>query len=117
MYLFSLQNLNIGLKWPNDTYANGINKIGGLVVKTTLFGTNAIVNIGCGINLDNAKPTTCINDMIRDYNNSNQKNLPSLKYEQFLALMFNEIERLIELVQKGEFESFYKLYHELWLHR
>ncbi|XP_023297567.2 biotin--protein ligase isoform X3 [Lucilia cuprina] len=108
--------LNLGLKWPNDAYANGINKIGGLVVKTTLMGTNAIVNIGCAINLDNRKPTICLNDMIRDYNSANQQKLPSIKYEMLLALMFNEIERLIELVQTGEFETFYQLYYDLWLH-
>ncbi|XP_037815457.1 biotin--protein ligase isoform X2 [Lucilia sericata] len=108
--------LNLGLKWPNDAYANGINKIGGLVVKTTLMGTNAIVNIGCAINLDNRKPTICLNDMIRDYNSANQQKLPSIKYEMLLALMFNEIERLIELVQTGDFETFYQLYYDLWLH-
>lgn len=112
-----LQVLNVGLKWPNDTYANGVTKIGGLIVKTTIMGANGIVNIGCGINLDNGKPTICINDMIREYNHTNQKQLPLLKYEQFLALMFNEIENLVELVQQGNFEKFYKLYYELWLHR
>ncbi|TMW51845.1 hypothetical protein DOY81_003090 [Sarcophaga bullata] len=108
--------LDIGLKWPNDAYANGINKIGGLVVNTTLFGTSANVNIGCAINLDNQKPTLCLNDMIRDYNNANQKTLPPIKYELLLALMFNEIERLIESVQTGDFDDFYKLYYDLWLH-
>ncbi|XP_073839153.1 holocarboxylase synthetase-like protein isoform X2 [Musca autumnalis] len=108
--------LNIGLKWPNDTYANGVTKIGGLVVKTTLIGTNAIVNIGCGINLDNGKPTICINDMIREYNHTNQKQLPPLKYEEFLAMIFNEIERLLELVQQGDFDKFYQIYYNLWLH-
>lgn len=87
------------------------------MVNTTLFGTSAIVNIGCAINLDNQKPTICLNDMIRDYNNANQKNLPPIKYEVLLALMFNEIERLIESVQTGEFESFYNLYYDTWLHK
>ncbi|KAM7361646.1 holocarboxylase synthetase-like protein isoform 2-T2 [Cochliomyia hominivorax] len=108
--------LNLGLKWPNDAYANGINKIGGVMVKTTLMGTNAVVNTGFALNLDNQKPTICINDLIRDYNNANQQKLPTIKYEVLLALVFNEIERLIELVQREEFESFYELYHELWLH-
>uniref|UniRef100_A0A1I8QBH0 BPL/LPL catalytic domain-containing protein n=1 Tax=Stomoxys calcitrans TaxID=35570 RepID=A0A1I8QBH0_STOCA len=108
--------LNIGLKWPNDAYANGVTKIGGLMVRTTLNGTNAIVNIGCGINLDNSKPTICVNDMIREYNHANQKNLPLLKYEQFIAMMFNEIEQLVELIQNGDFDKFYKIYYDLWLH-
>lgn len=81
------------------------------------MGTNAIVNIGCAFNLDNRKPTLCINDLIRDYNNANQQKLPPIKYENLLALMFNEIERLIELVKTGDFDSFYKIYYELWLHR
>lgn len=86
-------------------------------MKTTLMGTNAIVNIGCAINLDNQKPTICINDMIREYNNANQQKIPDIKYELLLALMFNEIERLIELVQTGEFDDFYNLYYDLWLHK
>lgn len=116
-YNYISKVLNIGLKWPNDTYANGINKIGGLLTSTILINGNAIVNVGCGINLDNRKPTTCINDIIGDYNNSNQQKIPKIKYEMLLALMFNEIERLIDLVQNGDFESFYKLYYDIWLHR
>ncbi|XP_062122556.1 biotin--protein ligase isoform X1 [Drosophila sulfurigaster albostrigata] len=109
--------LDIALKWPNDIIANGNNKIGGLVVNTTLLGSLAIVNIGCGINLNNSKPTVCINDMIRDYNvRMPEVKLPLLKYEQFIALVFNEIERLLADVQNGNFKSFYELYYELWLH-
>lgn len=109
--------LEIGLKWPNDIYAYGINKIGGLCLHTYL-ADEAIVNIGCGINLDNDKPTICINDMIRDYNSSNHQHLKTLKYEAFLAMVFNEIERLLEIIVKtGDFQAFYDLYYKLWLHR
>lgn len=86
-------------------------------MKTTILGTTAIANIGCGINLDNEKPTICINDMIREYNHANQKKLPLLKYEQFIAMVFNEIEHLIEMVQQGDYEKFYKLYYDIWMHR
>ena len=111
--------MDIGLKWPNDVYANGITKIGGLIVKTTITGNTAIVNIGCGINLDNGKPTLCINDIIAEFNLKNDQNLnlPKIKYETFIALMFNEIERLLEQVQTHGFEEFYRLYYDLWLHR
>ncbi|XP_034132628.1 biotin--protein ligase isoform X5 [Drosophila guanche] len=110
--------LDISLKWPNDIYSHGSNKIGGLVVNTTLLGSQAIVNIGSGINLNNSKPTLCINDMIREHNNTagSLNKLPLLKYEQFIAMIFNEIERLLAEIQNGDFESFYALYYSIWLH-
>ncbi|EDW81058.1 uncharacterized protein Dwil_GK11222 [Drosophila willistoni] len=108
--------LDIALKWPNDIYANGDIKIGGLIVNTTLLGSQAIVNIGGGINLNNSNPTVCINDMIKEFNERSLEKLPLLKYEEFIALIFNEIERLLADVQNGDFDSFYTLYYSLWLH-
>ncbi|KMZ01630.1 biotin--protein ligase isoform X1 [Drosophila simulans] len=109
--------LDISIKWPNDIYANGNQKIGGLVINTTLQGSQAIVNIGSGINLNNSRPTVCINDLIREYNARVPNNkLPILKYELLIAMIFNEIERLLGEVQNGDFDSFYALYYSLWLH-
>lgn len=106
------------MKWPNDIIANGNSKIGGLVVNTTLLGSQAIVNVGCGINLNNSKPTLCINDLINEYNvRIPNAKLPLLKYEQFIAMIFNEMERILAEVQNGNFENFYSLYYDLWLHR
>ncbi|XP_069968909.1 uncharacterized protein Hcs isoform X2 [Bactrocera oleae] len=110
------KDLDIRLKWPNDIYANGLQKIGGLIVKTTMFGSKIIANIGCGINLDNEKPTTCINSMIGKYNQTNRTNISILKYEEFIALTFNEIEIILEKVKSGDFDYFYDLYYEHWLH-
>lgn len=110
------KDLDVRLKWPNDIYANGVQKIGGLIVKTTMIGSKVIANIGCGINLDNEKPTTCINSMISEYNMINRTNIPILKYEEFIALTFNEIERILEKVKSGDFDYFYELYYEHWLH-
>ncbi|XP_030376572.1 biotin--protein ligase isoform X2 [Scaptodrosophila lebanonensis] len=109
--------LDIALKWPNDVYAHGSNKIGGLVVNTKILGSEAIVNIGSGINLNNSKPTVCINDMITEHNSrTSGGKLPLLKHEQFIALIFNEIERLVAEVQNEDFDMFYELYYKLWLH-
>ncbi|KAH8381902.1 hypothetical protein KR009_000835 [Drosophila setifemur] len=109
--------LDISIKWPNDIYTNGNQKIGGLVINTTLQGSQAIVNIGSGINLNNSKPTVCINDLIEEHNTRTPNNkLPLLKYELFIAMIFNEIERLLGEVQNGDFDSFYSLYYSLWLH-
>lgn len=72
---------------------------------------------GLAVNLSNSIPTTCINDLIADYNKKNAKNLPLLTYEKALTLVFNEIEALFERVQSGDLEYLYDMYYKCWLHR
>lgn len=116
IFLF-LQNLDIRLKWPNDIYANGCIKLGGLIVNTELNATMAVCNVGVGFNFSNSNPTICLNDLVKAYNVNNNTNLPYLQYEQFFALVFNEIERLINEIQSsGDFSSFLLMYYRLWLH-
>jgi biotin--protein ligase len=38
--------LDINVKWPNDIYANGERKIGGLIVNSTIEADQAVCNIG-----------------------------------------------------------------------
>lgn len=116
------QNLNIRLKWPNDIYANGSTKIGGLVTTSAIDGRRAVCNLGCGVNLSNSSPTVCINDIIQAYNTETGAHLAPLGYEQLLALTFTELERLLNAVQTGGgdadgLQDFYELYDRLWLHR
>ena len=109
--------MDIRLKWPNDIYANGSTKIGGLIVNSILQDDEAIVNIGLGINMSNSAPTLCINDLIKEYNTRNNKNLQHLSYEKFLALIFTEIEKLyMELQTTESLDKFYELYYKYWLH-
>nr|XP_019533306.2 biotin--protein ligase isoform X1 [Aedes albopictus] len=111
------ETLNIGVKWPNDIYANGCTKIGGLIINSQLCGAEAIVNVGCGVNLSNSKPTMCINDLIEEYNRLEHTNLPPLGYEETLAQIFNEIENLFLTVQeKHDLQDLYNLYYKYWLH-
>lgn len=79
--------------------------------------SGAICNIGCGLNLNNSTPVTCVNDLIKEFNAQNNTTLPELKHEVLLALIFNEFERLYNIVQAGDLEYFYELYYSLWLHR
>lgn len=104
------------MKWPNDIFANGNTKIGGIIANTELTGDLAVCNIGVGFNLDNSIPTTCVNDLIKTYNLKNNTDLPYLEYEPFFANVFNEIEHLTDIVQKGDFGYLYDLYYKLWLH-
>lgn len=115
--IFLLQELNIRLKWPNDIYANGRTKIGGLITTSQIDAAQAICNFGCGINLSNSSPTVCINDLIKDHNVKNTIQLADIKYEQLLALTFTELERIFKIIQSGDLNYFYDLYDKLWLHR
>ncbi|XP_014203676.1 biotin--protein ligase isoform X2 [Copidosoma floridanum] len=109
------QDLDLRIKWPNDIYEGGGSKIGGLVVKSIVQST-IICNIGMGVNLSNSSPTTCINDMIKKYNDISKNKLKKLSYEKFLALSFNELEKLINIVQNGNLDYFYELYYKYWMH-
>lgn len=86
---------------------------------TTVDGQDAICNVGVGLNLDNGSPTTCVNDLIRDFNRTTTTEAPleTLRAEIVFARIFNEMERLLDEVERtGGWESFYDLYYQLWLH-
>lgn len=110
------QKLDIRLKWPNDIYAYGSTKLGGVVANTEISGTDATCNIGIGFNLDNRVPTTCLNELIKSFNTKHSTNLPYVGYEQFFANVFNEMENLIEMVQTGKMEQLFEIYYDYWLH-
>ncbi|KAH0951438.1 hypothetical protein HN011_009394 [Eciton burchellii] len=110
------ENIDLRLKWPNDIYVGNSFKIGGLIVPTQVDDTLFICNIGAGINLSNNKPTTCINNLIEQYNQKYHKKLLKFSYEQYLALIFNELENLLNIVQDNNMQHFYNLYYKYWLH-
>jgi len=72
--------------------------------------------LGAGVNLSNNKPTTCINDAILQYNQKYGTKLEMLSHEKYLALIFNEMETLLDILQNGNTEHFYQLYYKYWLH-
>lgn len=76
----------------------------------------AICNVGVGINLNNSNPTTCINDLIKEYNIKHNKQLPEIQFERYFALVFNEIEQLLNVVQRDNLDYFYDQYYQIWLH-
>lgn len=78
---------------------------------------NDSVFVGCGINLNNNNPTTCVNNVIKRHNDQNKTELPLVTYEGFFASVFNEIESLYDLVQNGQTEYLFDLYYKYWLHR
>ncbi|XP_048504757.1 biotin--protein ligase isoform X2 [Athalia rosae] len=110
------EDIDLRLKWPNDIYAGNTAKIGGLIVTTLVESKTAICNIGVGVNLSNSEPTCCINDLISHYNNENKTNLPKLSPEKYFALVFSELERMLNVIQSGNLNHFYEVYYEYWMH-
>lgn len=68
------------------------------------------------MNVSNSAPTTCINDLIKSLNSKLNQNVPELAYEKSFAIIFNEIESILNQVQKGNFGYLYNLYYQYWLH-
>ncbi|XP_044762850.1 biotin--protein ligase [Coccinella septempunctata] len=110
------EGLDIGIKWPNDIYLKKSIKIGGLIVNSTTGNKISVLNIGCGVNMDNKEPTMCLNDYIMEYNAENNTKLKKLSHEKYFAMVFNELEYLYDNIQNDNLESFYNLYYKHWIH-
>lgn len=110
------EGLDLKLKWPNDIYVGKLTKIGGVVVTSYYDSSHVICNVGVGVNLSNSKPTCCINDLITEYNKIHKTKLPPLSYERYFALVFSEMECLLDIVQSGNMDYFLKAYYKFWIH-
>ena len=109
----NLEKLNTKIKWPNDILTDKLVKIGG----TLHDFINDSVIIGCGVNLFNHLPTTCINDMISEYNlSSSCKSLKQLTNEEFIALFLNHFEKNLSSFQLGKKVDIIKAFWQHWLH-
>uniref|UniRef100_A0A182PH05 BPL/LPL catalytic domain-containing protein n=1 Tax=Anopheles epiroticus TaxID=199890 RepID=A0A182PH05_9DIPT len=113
----AVKKLDLGLKWPNDIYAYGASKLGGSICNTQVDSTVATVNLGVGFNLNNSKPTLCLNDIISKYNAKHSTTLPLLSYEKTFALIFNKLEELYDRVQCEGIEVLQNEYYRYWLHQ
>lgn len=45
-----------------------------------------------------------------------QKKLEMISYEQYFAIVFNEIERWLNIVQSGNIDDFLDAYYTYWMH-
>lgn len=90
----------IGVKWPNDVYGDagsaGMAKLGGVLVTTSILGRRALVNVGCGLNLDNGRPTVSLNDVLVGCRRQRTR------IEPFLARILNRLEQLLDLLAERD---------------
>ncbi|KAG7187870.1 hypothetical protein KM043_013851 [Ampulex compressa] len=110
------EDIELNLKWPNDIYIGGKIKIGGILVTAQVERDMCVCSIGVGLNLSNKKPTSCLNDFIALYSQAHFVHLESISYERYFALVFNEMEVLLDMVQSGDIDRFLEIYYSLWLH-
>ncbi|CAA7401542.1 unnamed protein product [Spirodela intermedia] len=106
-----LPPLDVKIKWPNDLYLNGL-KIGGVLCTSTYKSKKFSVSAGVGLNLDNEKPTTSLNAVLRGITSVSHQ----LQREEILAYFFNNFDHLFEKFLNEGFQALEELYYRTWLH-
>ncbi|XP_041013451.1 biotin--protein ligase 2-like [Juglans microcarpa x Juglans regia] len=102
---------DVKIKWPNDLYLNGL-KIGGILCTSTYKSKKFNVSVGIGLNVDNQKPTTCLNAVLREHSDVAYR----FSRQEILAAFFNKFERFYDLFIDQGFQSLEELYLKTWLH-
>ncbi|ESO02413.1 hypothetical protein HELRODRAFT_65278 [Helobdella robusta] len=113
------EDIDLRIKWPNDIYFAEKLKLGGILIRSTIMQDLIHINLGCGINICNKYPTTCINDLIEQHNKlraGQSEPLPTFTVEEFLGRLISQIDRLIQTYQSDEGAEFFELYYNYWLH-
>lgn len=106
-----LPQLDVRIKWPNDLYLDGL-KVGGILCTSTYRSKKFDVCAGIGLNLDNEKPTTCLNTVLQQLSSGANR----LTREDILAAFFNEFEKLLDIFLFQGFHVLEELYYKTWLH-
>jgi biotin--protein ligase len=109
------------IKWPNDLYSGGL-KIGGVLCTSTYSDGGFDVVVGVGINLDNATPTTCVNDIVRkrlekDGLRACFDEKTKLTRESLMAGFANRFEAMCAMLDECDsFDTLEGGYLRQWLH-
>ncbi|KAM0843071.1 hypothetical protein ACQ4PT_057959 [Festuca glaucescens] len=106
-----LPELDVRIKWPNDLYLKGL-KVGGILCTSSYEPKVYNICTGIGLNVDNEKPTTCLNAALQGL----EANSSRLKREDILASFFNKFEVLFEIFANQGFQALEERYYNAWLH-
>ena len=106
-----LPELDVRIKWPNDLYLKGL-KVGGILCTSSYEPKVYNICTGIGLNVDNEKPTTCLNAALQEL----KANSPRLKREDILASFFNKFEVLFDIFSNQGFQALEEQYYNSWLH-
>ncbi|CAL0327398.1 unnamed protein product [Lupinus luteus] len=103
--------LDVKIKWPNDIYLNGF-KVGGILCTSKYSSKKFNVSAGIGLNVNNEKPTTSLNSVLRELSVEGYQ----FRREDVLAAFFNKFEKFYELFINQGFQTLEELYYKTWLH-
>ncbi|KAE8650720.1 biotin--protein ligase 2 [Cucumis sativus] len=106
-----LPYIDLKIKWPNDLYVNDL-KVGGVLCTSTYRLKKFNVTAGIGLNVDNDKPSTCLNEALTNLSSTPYK----FRKEDILAFFFNKFERLYDVFINQGFRALEELYYQTWLH-
>mmetsp|Transcript_12765 Transcript_12765/g.50976 ORF Transcript_12765/g.50976 Transcript_12765/m.50976 type:complete len:281 (+) Transcript_12765:41-883(+) len=111
-----MAELPVAMKWPNDIYVHGresqTQKIGGILCQSEYVDGKFRVVTGVGINVANDEPSTCINQLIRQYS----PEAAEVSREGVLAAFCNEFEPMLATFEELGFDPFRASYHAHWMH-
>ncbi|KAL2339834.1 hypothetical protein Fmac_007774 [Flemingia macrophylla] len=103
--------IDVKIKWPNDLYLNG-SKVGGILCTSTYKSQKFNVSAGIGLNINNEKPTTSLNTVLRELSTGAYQ----FRREDVLATFFNKFEEFYRLFVNQGFQTLEELYIKTWLH-
>ncbi|CAJ2644255.1 biotin--protein ligase 2-like [Trifolium pratense] len=103
--------IDVKIKWPNDLYLNGF-KVGGILCTSTYKSKKFNISAGIGLNVNNEKPTTSLNTVLRELSVGAYQ----FQREDVLAAFFNKFEKFFDLFQNQGFQTLEELYYKTWLH-
>ncbi|KAL8485505.1 hypothetical protein ACS0TY_027697 [Phlomoides rotata] len=103
--------LNVRIKWPNDLYLDGL-KVGGVLCTSTYRSKRFNVSAGIGLNINNEKPTTCLNAALQKLGCAANQ----LQREDILAAFFNKFESFYDIFIRQGFQELEEVYYKTWMH-
>lgn len=97
------------IKWPNDIYGKR-QKIGGILCQSDYMNGCFRVTTGLGLNVDNAQPTICVNQIL------NEAFGVSVSTTEILTNFCNIFEPMQQVFNQSGFEPFQEEYVKRWMH-
>jgi len=104
------EGVDVKIKWPNDLiHKETLAKLGGILAKSSIMGKKVQVLIGCGINVENWQPTTCLNDLT-DWEEKMTRG-------ELMARVINKLEVIMTQYENPvERDDVIQRYYSHWLH-
>jgi len=107
------EDVGIRIKWPNDLLHGQTGaKLGGILVKSSIMGKSVRCAIGCGINLDNEEPTTCLNELAMV-----KGEMKPMVREEFIARVVSKFEAVVrDFSDLNARQTVFQRYYKHWVH-